>query len=135
MSMALKSRRELYKLRELVHFLLAGAGSTPREHVWKMGDVETPSGPNMGAYCCFFCKKALEVSRTAGGWLKHGNAVGPRLEEKITIHHIDGNHDNDEPLNKSLCHTTCHKSFHRRIANEERELRKRLEQQGEKLPS
>ena len=101
MSMTLSSRRELYKLRELAHFLL----------------FDRP---------CFFCEKPL-VDQS---FIAHGNSIGPKFTEKISIHHIDGNHENNEHTNKAPCHTTCHKSFHRRIANEERALRNALKKEG-----
>lgn len=87
MAMTLASRRELYKLRELVHFLL------------------------VGRVCCF-CKKPL--SPNAEKFVMHGNSVGPKFEDKITVHHLDGNHDNDAHDNKAPCHTSCHKSYHRK---------------------
>lgn len=102
-------RRELNKLRELVHFVLDGAGATPREE----------NGP----FLCWFCREVLnDVAFT-----EHGNATGPKFEERISIHHVDGDHANNERMNKALSHTKCHKGFHRRIGNELREARKRGE--------
>lgn len=90
--------KEVRKLRELVHFLLVGQA-------------------------CYFCGKPL--SEIAESWNNHGNGDGPKLtDRRITIHHRDGNHDNNEHSNKVLCHTSCHKSHHmmerhrtRRMAN------------------
>lgn len=98
--MTAASRRELYKLRELIHFFLQGAGQTPRSE--------------NGALLCFFCKDALSEVE----FEKHGNSVGPKFEERISVHHVDGNHDNNELTNKAAAHTPCHKSYHRRLANE-----------------
>lgn len=98
MAMRNSTRRELWKLRELVHFLLSGAGASNKEH---------------GPIVCFFCKKTL----CDASFVEHGNATGPKFLEKLSIHHVDGNHDNNEDSNKALCHTTCHKAYHRRIAN------------------
>lgn len=102
------TRRELHKLRELMHFVLNGAGATPQEE-------ENRSG-SYGKYCCFFCKKPLSGVE----FEKHGNSIGPRFTEKLSIHHVDGNHDNNEESNKALSHTSCHKSHHRSLANKQR---------------
>lgn len=101
--MTATSRKELNKLRELVHFLLRGAGGTPR-------------GPS-GAFRCVFCNTGLDY---AEDFITHGNAIGPKFTEKLSIHHLDGNHDNNDDMNKAICHTKCHKGYHRRIANEAR---------------
>lgn len=101
------SRRELLKLRELVHFLLQGAGETPRR--------------STGPYLCYFCKEQLDSY--AGDFVEHGNAIGPKFLEKLSIHHVNGDHDDNRSENKALCHTSCHKSFHRKQANLERRLR------------
>lgn len=107
MSMTLTLRKELYKLREVVHFLLAGAGATPQESV----NLNTLAPE--GAFVCYFCRKHMHDLQ----FITHGNAVGPKFECAVSIHHVDGNHDNNVMSNKALCHTTCHKSHHRREAN------------------
>lgn len=83
-------RRELYKLRELCAFLLKGR-------------------------ICYFCNKP--ISEAAEMFTEHGNSVGPKLLDKISIHHINGDHNDNRDENKALCHTSCHKSYHRREAN------------------
>lgn len=95
--MKASSRKELYKLREIVHFLLQGKK-------------------------CSICKKPL--SATAEAFNEHGNSVGPKFADTLTIHHLDGNHENNEQSNKSLVHTPCHKSYHRRLSNTLRAARK-----------
>lgn len=97
--MTAASRRELYKLREIASFLLVGQ-------------------------VCYFCRQAL--SPTAEKFVKHGETIGPRFkaeDAKITIHHIDHDHDNQEHSNKALCHTSCHKSYHRKAANIARRIK------------
>ena len=81
-------RSELAKLRELTHFLLTGRA-------------------------CFFCNGPLLT--VACGKVKHGDGAGPKLRDKITIHHIDGDHDNDAAENKALAHQSCHKRYHLEI--------------------
>lgn len=95
------SRQELNKLREIVHFLLAGAGGSHRD-------------PITGAVQCCFCHLFIDDYTEFD---KHGNSVGPKLNVQLTIHHVDGNHDNNELENKALSHTRCHKSYHRKLAN------------------
>lgn len=111
MSMTLSSRREFYKLRELVHFLLCGAGATRR--VLKRVDGEVI----FGSFLCWFCVEPLDAYTD---FSEHGEAVGPKFTAKLTIHHVDGNHENNALLNKALCHTKCHKSHHRKEANAQR---------------
>lgn len=112
MSMTLSSRREFYKLRELVHFLLAGAGVSVR-----LGPKDALVDA-WGAFLCFFCKKKLDDYTD---FEEHGEAKGPKFTAKITIHHVDGNHENNALSNKALCHTSCHKSYHRTLANTQRD--------------
>lgn len=104
MSMTLASRRELSKLRELVHFLLAGAGASHRSL--------------QGDYVCCFC---LEPMHDAD-FVRHGNAVGPKFTEKLSIHHVNEDHDDNRMSNKALAHTSCHKGHHRSLANKMRKI-------------
>ena len=113
--MRLSSRRELYKLRELVHFLLAGAGATVRQ----IGS---------GKLLCFFCLKELD---DYADFDQHGNAVGPKFLAKITVHHRNDDHEDNRMDNKALCHTSCHKSYHRKLANKMRALNKTARVQGD----
>lgn len=101
--MTASSRRELYKLREIVHFLLAGAGASLR-------------APVTSAIMCVFCHDELHDEE----FTTHGNSVGPKFEGGLTIHHKNGNHDDNRMENKQLCHTSCHKSFHRTVSNNRR---------------
>lgn len=114
MSMTLTLRKELYKLREVVHFLLAGAGGSAREG--QNQGHSTPSSPIV----CYFCNKLLHDLE----FITHGNAVGPKFECAVSIHHINGNHDDNTMSNKALCHTSCHKGHHRREANLARAAKK-----------
>jgi hypothetical protein len=85
MSMRKQTRRELRKLRELVHVLLAGR-------------------------TCPFCGGA--VAQPRDGW--QGSADGPVLTERLTVHHRDGDHGNNLPGNHEVCHRRCHKAHHGR---------------------
>jgi 5-methylcytosine-specific restriction endonuclease McrA len=84
--MSNRVRRELRKLREICLALMADQ-------------------------TCYFCRKALVA---ASG--RCGNADGPKLTAKLTVHHKDGDHDNDVPSNRALAHRACHKAFHAREA-------------------
>lgn len=107
MAMTLKSRRELYKLREIMHFLLQGSLRTNLV-------TDGPFGLPPLTLVCYFCKKPFSYAEEFN---THGNTIGPKFAEKLSIHHLDGNHDNNERENKALCHTSCHKSHHRKEAN------------------
>ena len=78
-------RRELGKSRELLwHFL-------------------------DGQKCCF-CHKPLVNVKAEN--IRFGNATAKPIDLKITIHHKDGDHSNNEKSNRKLAHTTCHKRHH-----------------------
>lgn len=85
------TRQELRKSRELIRFLLRGK-------------------------CCYFCKRELMKDES---YAKDGDGQGSPIARRITIHHVDGNHDNDKRSNKRLAHTRCHKSFHMRQRHKE----------------
>jgi hypothetical protein len=96
MAMSARSRKEMNKLRELIWWVL----STPK-----------PSNK------CFFCKKTLltdeQLEMIRDGWVRFGNATAPPMDLDITLHHIDGNHENNDPKNVAPSHTnSCHKPHH-----------------------
>lgn len=144
--MTARSRRELNKLREVVHFLLHCDLRHNVDHGTKRlptlaqvcGDrgVEEVSPEEWSELVhahekqestrrivCYFCRKPLGA---ASDFNSHGNAIGPKFAEKLSVHHVDGNHENNADGNKALCHRSCHKGHHRREANAQRELRKIL---------
>jgi hypothetical protein len=42
-----------------------------------------------------------------------GNANAQQMDvEGMTVHHNDGDHENNEPSNWKLAHTACHKQHH-----------------------
>lgn len=103
MAMTLTSRKELYKLREIVHLLL---------HVPLVHNLDSEK-----RIVCAFCRQPLHYDLE---FKTHGNAIGPKLTEKISIHHVDGDHKNDVDTNKALSHRKCHKSYHRSLSNKAR---------------
>lgn len=80
------TRRELHKLREIVHVLLA-----PKT--------------------CMFCKAPLITTENS---YKVGEARGGPVNSDLTWHHKDGDHFNDDPSNLALTHDTCHRAYHAR---------------------
>jgi hypothetical protein len=80
------TRRELHKLRELVHVLLAGR-------------------------TCGFCRKPL---LTVTNTYKIGEGRGAPVNHDLTWHHRDGDHHNDDPANLALTHDGCHRAYHAR---------------------
>lgn len=89
MSMSATSRKEMTKQRELLwHFL-------------------------EGEKCCF-CHKPLlsESDLERFDTIKFGNATAPPMDLDITIHHNNGNHDDNRKRNRKLSHSTCHKKHH-----------------------
>jgi hypothetical protein len=67
--------------------------------------------------CCFCHQPLLDEQLLQGRETKNqhlgGYSISP-IKTKITLHHVDGNHYNNEGNNRKLAHTTCHKSFHMR---------------------
>lgn len=108
MAMTLTSRKELYKLREVVHFLLQGS---LENNLTRIHDV---AGEYATTLVCYFCRKPFSYAQE---FVTHGNTYGPKFAEKLSVHHLDDNHDNNVRENKALCHTSCHKSHHRKAAN------------------
>lgn len=45
---------------------------------------------------CYFCHQPL---------------LPKDLPDNITEHHINGNHNDNRPANKALCHETCHRKY------------------------
>ena len=43
----------------------------------------------------------------------------PRKTDLTTIHHIDGDHNNNELANKVLVHRRCHQSYHMKLRHQE----------------
>lgn len=52
---------------------------------------------------CYFCKKPLVTADIF----------------KMTIHHINGDHEDNSPENLALSHERCHRSFHAKKTFEE----------------
>lgn len=50
---------------------------------------------------CYFCHKPLEAKD-----------IPTRGVDKITEHHLDGDHLNNILSNRELSHRACHKSYH-----------------------
>jgi hypothetical protein len=89
MPMTRRMVREVSKGRELLWFLLDGKR------------------------CCFCNKLLLEKPFRN---IRFGNATAPPLNLDITLHHNDGDHDNNGKFgnrkNLRLSHESCHKRFH-----------------------
>jgi hypothetical protein len=93
MSMRKSSRSELWMLRQMmVHFGLITK--------------------------CFFCNKPLldesDVVLSDGKVHIASRSQKP-IKRKLTIHHGDGVHQNNEEYNRHPCHQSCHKSYEMKI--------------------
>ena len=88
------TRRELHKLREIVHVLLAGR-------------------------TCPFCKAPLLTTENT---YKVGESRGAPVNADLTWHHKDGDHYNDDRANLALTHDTCHRAYHARERAKARRL-------------
>src|SRR6266699_4294802 len=86
MAMSKESRREVGKSRELLWHFLEGEK-------------------------CFFCKKPF-LENGVPRYVKFGNASANPMDLDCTIHHKDGDHENNKQSNRALAHQSCHRSFH-----------------------
>jgi hypothetical protein len=66
-----------------------------------------------GPHHCFFCSLPVTVLFGRGGLSLH-------------LHHIDGNHSNDDPSNWAPAHGSCHNRFHRLGARAEDKTKDKL---------
>lgn len=78
------TRQELRKLREIVREVLEGK-------------------------LCPFCKEPLITDENCYG---HGDGESSPFSTELTLHHKDGNHQNNEKKNRVWSHRRCHKSYH-----------------------
>jgi hypothetical protein len=103
MGMRKSTRREVRKLREIAHYFLE--------------DVK-----------CYFCKKLLlGKNRYAPG-----RADGSPIDIKLTQHHKDGDHYNQEKKNRVWSHDSCHRAHHMKMRHKERRKAKRLARKEER---
>jgi len=112
MAMRKSIRQELRKSRELLRFMLTHR-FLPTEYIGIMPLNGLPM-PGKGMKCCFFCHKPLLTPEQLKSYAKDGDGQGSPLaiSRTITIHHKDGNHENDKDSNKALAHSNCHRSYH-----------------------
>jgi hypothetical protein len=61
---------------------------------------------------CFFCNKGFLPTDIEP---KFGNARAPIFDMDITIHHKNGNHDDNRKANRRVAHQSCHKSYHAKL--------------------
>jgi hypothetical protein len=78
------TKAELQQAREILRFLLRG-------------------------HLCFFCREHLIFvsNRESFGHRRHSAIV-----EKLTIHHINEDREDNRRENLVLCHSSCHRSYH-----------------------
>lgn len=59
---------------------------------------------------CYFCGKPITPED-----------IPLRRVDKLTEHHVDGNHENNDASNCVLAHRSCHRSYHlKQLHQEER---------------
>lgn len=89
-------RCELRMLREITNHVLSGGHVRfNKAHV---------------AVCIFCANPLMDCISTTFGHHDHC-----KVRAEITVHHRDGDHDNNEPKNRTLAHRTCHKSYHMKL--------------------
>ena len=58
---------------------------------------------------CCFCREPL---LTDDNFYTHGAGEGSPIEVALTEHHINGDHDDNRPSNRTWAHRRCHKAYH-----------------------
>ncbi len=86
MAMRKSTRSELNKLRELFWYFIHGKR-------------------------CAICKEKF-VEDDVYTLHRHGDGTGAPLSMRLTIHHKNGDHDDNERSNHGLVHATCHRRYH-----------------------
>ena len=74
-----------------------------KKHWFYMGVFYASQG--LGPYGCYFCKEKVFAAWTTEN-------LGSKRARRITIHHVDGNHDNNSPSNLVASHSVCHGRNH-----------------------
>jgi hypothetical protein len=71
-----------------------------REIVWHIGTIKH----------CFFCKKLLLDPGAID--LEFGERNCPPVKIPLAIHHRNEDHEDNNPDNRKLAHSSCHKRYH-----------------------
>jgi hypothetical protein len=123
MAMRKSIRQELRKGRELLRFML-NHRFEPNEYLYY--HYAPMRKRDWGIKCCCFCHKALLTPEQSESYAKDGDGQGSPLaiSRTITIHHRDLNHNNDKDSNKTLAHSSCHRSFHMTLRHKQGHFRK-----------
>lgn len=67
---------------------------------------------------CYFCGDEIEIKLKTRGCGSHGR--------NACLHHIDGDHENNDPANWAWAHNSCHVSFHVRGSKRSQRHRQRI---------
>jgi hypothetical protein len=62
--------------------------------------------------CCLCKQPLLQLTKT---YTRLGDRCAPPIKDQITIHHADGNHNNNKPVNRKKVHVLCHKKYHAKL--------------------
>ncbi|KKL92789.1 hypothetical protein LCGC14_1881130 [marine sediment metagenome] len=57
---------------------------------------------------CYFCRTAMK-------WEEFYPNISGEQNDNWTEHHINGNHSDNRPKNRTPSHTGCHRSHHRKL--------------------
>lgn len=68
---------------------------------------------NSAPYFCFFCEEKITLFKGSTKWA-------------MSIHHLDGDHDNNDPANWASAHCSCHSSYHRKGTKLSEETRAKM---------
>ena len=57
---------------------------------------------------CYFCQEPMK-------WESFYPNMSGRQNDNWTEHHKNGNHDDNRPKNRTISHSGCHRSYHRKL--------------------
>jgi hypothetical protein len=73
---------------------------------------------------CHFCGLPLLPDAAASGF---GHRDHPPIDAEITVHHADGNHENNAKENRKPCHSSCHKSYHLKLRRQQEKAERKAD--------
>lgn len=62
---------------------------------------------------CVLCKQPL--LQTTKKYMRFGDRCAPPIKDKVTLHHANGNHNDNSKKNRKWVHDLCHRKYHAKL--------------------